>query len=489
MKSTMQFPTSFNQNFRQPDYDSLSYNMPMPSPMQGNMTEDDLYPMESGFASDTSNPMAPMKYAKGGRVKAKGKNNVLPSLAEMIRQQGKGEDTILAHINPLEARFLQEMGGSGKINKTTGLPQYGGFFKKPGKALRSVLGGAAGTVIGNMIMPGLGGVIGGTLGQGIQHRARGKSFGAGALKGGIMGFSAPSLADLGGSGASALGAKGAGSALTQYGSKNAVLPSLTAAASKIAPGTKRGGSNVSAVLNSSKKGISGVSAGEAAKDIGFTDKLMNNSKDFLSKPKNILSLASAASSMANRPTKEKSPEQKASEEKRYEKARTLTPSERAAREADLLAERKMERRLKNYRLPEERFEVDPLYRRTHSPEEYERTGKWLGYSSDPEFKDKLAMKKGGVVPNMFFAEKEMNYPNGKGKFLMGYTKGQADKIPADLSDGEYIIPADVVAHIGDGNNMAGGKEFDRLVKTIRKAKGGKVTLPPKSKSLTSYFAR
>jgi len=50
--------------------------------------------------------------------------------------------------------------------------------------------------------------------------------------------------------------------------------------------------------------------------------------------------------------------------------------------------------------------------------------------------------------------------------------GRADDVPAMLSEGEYVIPADVVAMIGDGNNEAGGKILDQFVAKIRtNAKG------------------
>jgi hypothetical protein len=45
-------------------------------------------------------------------------------LAEMIRQQGRGRDKILAHITPDEARLLKQRGGRGSINPTTGLPEF-----------------------------------------------------------------------------------------------------------------------------------------------------------------------------------------------------------------------------------------------------------------------------------------------------------------------------------------------------------------------------
>lgn len=45
-------------------------------------------------------------------------------LAEMLRQMGRGRDTVLAHITPEEAQMLMDMGGSGDINPNTGLPEF-----------------------------------------------------------------------------------------------------------------------------------------------------------------------------------------------------------------------------------------------------------------------------------------------------------------------------------------------------------------------------
>lgn len=58
----------------------------------------------------------------GGRVK---ETYGLENAAEMLRRQGRGEDTVLAHITPQEAGILQLLGGSGTINPYTGLPEFG----------------------------------------------------------------------------------------------------------------------------------------------------------------------------------------------------------------------------------------------------------------------------------------------------------------------------------------------------------------------------
>jgi hypothetical protein len=52
-------------------------------------------------------------------------------LAEMLRQLGRGRDTVLAHITPEEAQMLMDQGGSGTTNPATGLPEfqnYEGFY-------------------------------------------------------------------------------------------------------------------------------------------------------------------------------------------------------------------------------------------------------------------------------------------------------------------------------------------------------------------------
>lgn len=369
----------------------------MPQPMEGDMSEDALYPLESSLATPQFNsptPQANFGYDKGGLEQGGGAS--LPSLAETIRQQGNEEDTILAHINPLEAMMLKQMGGSGTINPRTGLPQFG-FFSNPGKWLKSVIGPAGGAILGNMILPGIGGVLGGALGGMGGSAVRGrKDFLQSGLRGGLMGAALPTAAGMLGSGANALGMTGTGSALSNYGAQNAILPSLgigAAAGASAGAGTTANASPLAAALAPTKEVVL------PATEQGFLSKLMGNSTNFLSQPANLLALASAAGSFAGRP-KEKTPEKRAQEEKRYAKAMQLSAEERAAMEAEMLANRQMERRLaRNQYLPEERFAVKPIYRRSHNPEEYRRTGNWLSYYDNPEFGGAaIGMEEGGLVP-------------------------------------------------------------------------------------------
>lgn len=68
----------------------------------------------------------------------------------------------------------------------------------------------------------------------------------------------------------------------------------------------------------------------------------------------------------------------------------------------------------------------------------------------------------------------------KGQYLSGATDGMADKIPARiegeqearLSDGEFVIPADVVSHLGNGNSDAGAKVLKEMMARVRKVRTG-----------------
>ena len=74
----------------------------------------------------------------------------------------------------------------------------------------------------------------------------------------------------------------------------------------------------------------------------------------------------------------------------------------------------------------------------------------------------------------------------KQRYLDGETDGMADKVPATidnedpaaLSDGEYVIPADVVSHLGNGNSDAGAKVLDEMLSRVRKARTGETKQAP-----------
>jgi len=65
-------------------------------------------------------------------------------------------------------------------------------------------------------------------------------------------------------------------------------------------------------------------------------------------------------------------------------------------------------------------------------------------------------------------------------YLGGTTDGMADDVPATidgtqpaaLSDGEFVVPADVVSHLGNGNSDAGAKELYSMMDRVRTDRTG-----------------
>jgi hypothetical protein len=72
-----------------------------------------------------------------------------------------------------------------------------------------------------------------------------------------------------------------------------------------------------------------------------------------------------------------------------------------------------------------------------------------------------------------------SYSDG-GRLLKGPGDGMSDNIPATianrqparLADGEFVIPADVVSHLGNGSTDAGAKQLYKMMDRIRHARTG-----------------
>ena len=68
-----------------------------------------------------------------------------------------------------------------------------------------------------------------------------------------------------------------------------------------------------------------------------------------------------------------------------------------------------------------------------------------------------------------------------GYYLGGTTDGMADRVPATidgkqearLSDGEFVVPADVVSHLGNGNSNAGAQQLYAMMDKVRQDRTGR----------------
>jgi len=80
-------------------------------------------------------------------------------------------------------------------------------------------------------------------------------------------------------------------------------------------------------------------------------------------------------------------------------------------------------------------------------------------------------------------------PLGALGLLRGDSPGQQDDVPINGSNGEYMMDADTVSALGDGNTDAGAKKLDQMRQNIRahKRAAPKNKIPPKAKNPEAYL--
>lgn len=69
--------------------------------------------------------------------------------------------------------------------------------------------------------------------------------------------------------------------------------------------------------------------------------------------------------------------------------------------------------------------------------------------------------------------------------------GQADDVDARLSSGEYVMDADTVSALGDGDTMTGARRLDQMRENVRRHKrsASPKKIPPKAKSPQGYMGK
>lgn len=77
------------------------------------------------------------------------------------------------------------------------------------------------------------------------------------------------------------------------------------------------------------------------------------------------------------------------------------------------------------------------------------------------------------------------------RYVKGDGDGTSDSVPAMLASGEFVIPADVVSGLGNGDNDAGAKVLDEFMAAIRNHKRSTKPseLPPDSEGPLSYLEK
>jgi len=113
------------------------------------------------------------------------------------------------------------------------------------------------------------------------------------------------------------------------------------------------------------------------------------------------------------------------------------------------------------------------------------------YQSDPasvhqkakagDYNAMLALNRINQTPNQNYAAGGIAQLAVGGKLLRGQGDGMSDSINANISgkrearlaDGEFVIPADVVSHLGNGSTDAGAKQLYSMMDKVRNARTGR----------------
>ena len=101
-----------------------------------------------------------------------------------------------------------------------------------------------------------------------------------------------------------------------------------------------------------------------------------------------------------------------------------------------------------------------------------------------------ALKEGKMVNMAHGGISSLGGYSDGGRMLKGPGDGMSDSIPgviankqpARLADGEFVIPADVVSHLGNGSTDAGAKQLYAMMDKVRKARTGKKKQAPAVKA-------
>ena len=103
-----------------------------------------------------------------------------------------------------------------------------------------------------------------------------------------------------------------------------------------------------------------------------------------------------------------------------------------------------------------------------------------GKARDGDYSAMLAMNEINRTPNQNYADGGIAQLAVGGKLLRGDGDGMSDNIRANingkqearLADGEFVVPADVVSHLGNGSTDAGAKHLYSMMDKVRKARTG-----------------
>jgi hypothetical protein len=448
-----------------------------------------------------------------------------------MQQMGRGGDTMLAHINPQEAALLRRLGGSATINPATGLPEY--FKLKSFNPVKIVKKGLS--ALDDAVLQPITGAIQDVV-QEVAKATGPVGQAAAAYFGGPIGAAAyAGLAGEDGfnfkrglmAGAMAYGAQNLGEGLGAAGDAGApAVPDPTAASTNLlssAPQTYGLGSGASNFgINPSAIGETGLNigtaAGEASSGLGgiapasagsygaapsFLDKVgtgvsnaiksatdsstykdigSNLADKFTSIPDKLSNVGGGISNLTSSdPAIRKAAMEKfaASGATMKNTALPMYMGYTGTLALDEMDKFKEEQDIENARIAAEQAEFDARINKGRESAIAAMQANPYMYAAGgdvPGFGIKALANK----PEQYGGETATYAAGGQPRYLSGGGDGMSDSIPATingnqparLADGEFVIPADVVSHLGNGSSKAGAKQLYSMMDKVRSARTG-----------------
>jgi hypothetical protein len=412
----------------------------------------------------------------------------LPEMAEKVRSAGRGEDTVLAHITPEEAGILKLLGGSGTINPKTGQPEFLKKFikkvvpkeiykpissagKKIERGIESIadkLGPVGQIAAAHFLGPIGAGIYAGLAPKGSSFDVKRAAIAAAATK--IAKDMFPPGAEST-SGVESAAGTGGPYDISDVGSLGdlsppATVPSVDVAAlptsqiSALEPTTSIG-ADVGEYYQGPGAAVSGATPPppptyleEAVTYISeapgrVIEGVQNLPQTIADLPGNIVDYA------------------------------VDKPIQTAFIGSQLYAAKEAKNEMEKYEEEQRRLEAEEEERRRRYGDLFSRT---LG---------RVPMAGGGIIALNRGGMPTFEYggttaPTGEPRMVRGAGDGMSDNVPATiegvqearLANDEFVVPADVVADIGNGSSNSGAKKLYAMMDRVRKARHGTTKQPP-----------
>jgi len=453
----------------------------------------------------------------------------LHQLAQKLAAQGRGGDTMLAHINAEEAALLKAHGGSGAINPRTGLPEFKKFYQQASKlnpfSYSNDVGGGIvgaaddfrGSVAG--VLDDLGpyaplilGAALGPAGYGLSAMGAGLTVGAtygianGSLKSGLSaGLSAGSGANISSGIASLSQGSSAGVPPTETGSfanLQGTAPQTVNAAGTgsfanlqgtgaaptvtpmpppaVAPDLATGNSlfnNSGINMDYAKQGLQDIYTKAANSEFvqgaeNMYDKALNS--QFVQGSKELVTTPGAPSALIDKtgymPYTALALPYMEEEAKKAKDSRTQQENELLAKAEEAKIG---EIRDFDYDPATQIFTEAGTRRVKYDPNEKRN------FNYDPKTQAFTRAADGGVMGMGLGGISDLGSYSDGGRMLRGPGDGVSDSIPAmiggkqpaRLADGEFVVPARIVSELGNGSSEAGARKLYAMMDRIQKARG------------------